>query len=236
MLKYYDKDSQCEELCLEVLKRFPSNYKYCTVKSKEVYLVCLKYAVTYAKSLMEDFGVSPEEVLAINGLALNLVENPTHEQIVVALKQNGRAIQFVKNVTKEYSLLAVSQTGLALRYIKNPTDEIMIEATRETEKALLLIDDKVKRAEIRANVRERSFVMSNKLDKVLKDFNNNRLIINLILSTIEEIVSTAIKNKSDVTDRDIIKACKDRQVCSGTLSEEKLINLVKNQINSVFIQ
>ena len=234
-LKYYYKDSQCEELCLAVLKRFPDNYKYCKVKSKEVYLVCLKYAVTHAKSLMEDFGVSPEEVLAINGLALNFVENPTHEQIVIALKQNGKAIQFVKNVNTEYSLLAVNQTVQALRYIKNPTDEVMIAAARETEKALLLIEDKSKRAEIRAIVRERSFVMSNRLDKVLKDFNNNKLIINLILSTIEEIVSAAIKNKSDVTDREIIKACLDKRIGNGTLSEEELISLVKNQINSVFI-
>lgn len=157
MLKYLDKDSQCEELCLEVLKRFPSNYKYCKVKSKEVYLVCLKYATTHAKSLMKDFGVSPEEVLSINGLALNLIDNPTHEQIVIALKQNGRALQFVKNANAEYSLLAVNQTGLALRYIKNPTDEIMIAAARETEKALLLIEDKSKRAEIRASVREKKF-------------------------------------------------------------------------------
>ena len=235
MLKYYDKDSQCEELCLEVLKKFPSNHKYCKVKSKEVYLVCLKYAVTHAKSLMKDFEVSPDEVLAINGLALNLIDNPTHEQIVIALKQNGKAIQFVKNVNTEYSLLAVNQTGLALKYIKNPTDEIMIAAARETEKSLLLIEDKSKRAEIRAIVRERSFVMSNKLDKVLKDFNNNKLIINLVLSTIEEMVSVAIKNKSDVTDRDIIKACLDKRIGNGTLSKEELVNLIKNQINSVFI-
>ena len=43
------------------------------------------------------------------------------------------------------------------------------------------------------------------------------------------------KNKSDVTDRDIIKACLDKRVGNSTLSEEELINLIKNQINSVFI-
>ena len=54
--------------------------------------------------------------------------------------------------------------------------------------------------------------------------------------TNKEMVSAAIKNKSDVTDRDIIKACLDKRIGNGTLSEEELISLVKNQINSVFIQ
>ena len=49
------------------------------------------------------------------------------------------------------------------------------------------------------------------------------------------MVSVAIKNKSDVTDRDIIKACLDKRIGNGTLSKEELVNLIKNQINSVFI-
>lgn len=154
LLRDFTKSKQCEELCITAIDLSWENYKYCTVKSKNVYLKCLKYNSKYAKNLMEEFNTSVDEILDINGMALKYVDNPSHSQIVKALNQNGKAILYVKDQTPEYCLLAVKQNSLALRYVKNPTDEVLIESCKNKYTAFNLIEDKEKRDYIRSIIKK----------------------------------------------------------------------------------
>src|SRR5690606_29643648 len=59
-----------------------------------------------------------------NGVALEHVEEQTHELCLAAVQQDGRALQFVKEQTHDLCLVAVQQDGWILKYVKKQTPEL----------------------------------------------------------------------------------------------------------------
>ena len=68
-------------------------------------------------------------------MALQYVNEQTHELCLEAVKQNGSALRFVKKQTPEICLAAVKQNG-ALQFVMEQTPEICLEAYRINKKVI----------------------------------------------------------------------------------------------------
>ncbi len=221
---YKDKECQCDELCLSAMKINWRNYQDVKIKSKVVYLECLKYNNRYTKDLLE-MGVTTEEILSINGLALKYIENPTLEQINIAVKQNGKAIEFVNDKTEELCLMAVEQDGLAIRYIKTPSFDVAVKAALNNERSIMLLDQSL-RPHIRDAVKETSF-KTETASIPKKDILERLEIVKKINSTILKIVNNYDSIQNDI----IIKSCfKALNKVNKTINEEEVYNIIITQI------
>lgn len=221
---FREKELQCEELCLTAIKIDWRNYQGVKIKSKNVYLECLKYNNRYTKDLLK-MGVSIEEILSVNGLALKYIENPTLEQINIAVKQNGKAIEFVNDKTEELCLMAVEQDGLAIRYIKTPSFDVAVKAALNNERSIMLLDQSL-RPHIRDAVKETSF-KTETASIPKKDILERLEIVKKINSTILKIVNNYDSIQNDI----IIKSCfKALNKVNKTINEEEVYNIIITQI------
>ena len=231
LTRLYDKkECQCDELCIAAIKLHWQNYQGVKIKSKAVYLECLKYNNRYTKDLLK-FGVSIEEILSINGLALKYIENPTTEQIIIAIKQNGKAIEFVKDKTEELCLMAVEQDGLALRYIESPSLNVSVTASKNHPKAIMLLDKSL-RPEIREELKNQTFKLNDvtvtkkdvlvRLELIKKI---NLKIYNLYKECFEKDISYTPLQMMDLCLKDIIK--------KFPISEVILKNIIRNQLDII---
>lgn len=228
LTRLYDKkECQCEELCLAAIKIHWQNYQGVKIKSKEVYLECLKYNNRYTKDLLK-FGVSIEEILSINGLALKYIENPTIEQIKIAIEQNGKAIEFVKDKTEELCLMAVQQDGLALRYIKSPSFDVSVKAAQNHPNAVMLLDKEL-RPMIREELKNQTLNFVN-VDLSKSIIEEKLLVITNTVSVIRDMIK---HNLNSLDHNDIINRCLTKLKNKTSLDRDTIIKIIKNQIMSI---
>lgn len=62
--------------------------------------------------------------------AIQLVKNPTEEQMMDAVKKNWRSVRFIQNPSKEVQLAAVRGNGYALQYIEDPSEDVKLYAVQ----------------------------------------------------------------------------------------------------------
>lgn len=227
ILFYFNsKEDQCEELCLSALKYSWKNYNYVKVKSKKVYLECLKYNTKYAKDLLKLYNVKPEDVLSINGSALKYIVSPTDEQIKIALRQDGKAIEFVKNHTEEYCLIAVNQNGLTVRYMENPSLDVCYQAVKNNKNALVLIKNEDTRIKLRKLLKEESFNFAN-VDLTKGEIEEKLNVISNVVSVVKDMLNHNLTNFNHI---DIINRCLKKLHNKTLLDKDTLVRIIKNQI------
>lgn len=227
---YKYKEYQCDELCLSVIKIDWRNYQDVKIKSKVVYLECLKYNNRYTKDLLK-MGVTVEEILSINGLALKYIENPTIEQIYIAVKQNGKAIEFVKDKTEELCLLAVQQDGLAIRYIKNPSLVISVTAAQNHPNAIMLIDQSL-RPEVREEIKNQTFKL-NDATVTRKDILVRLEIIKSVNSKLHKLYKECFEKELSYTPLEMVDLCLKDLIKKYDVSENVLKTIIKNQLDII---
>ena len=227
---FNEKEYQCDEICLSAIKLDWRNYQGVKIKSKVVYLECLKYNNKYTKDLLK-MGVSIEEVLSVNGLALKYIENPTIEQINIAIKQNGKAIEFVKDKTEELCLLAVQQDGLAIRYIKNPSLVISVTAAQNHPKAIMLIDQSL-RPEVREEIKNQTFKL-NDATVTRKDILVRLEIIKSVNSKLHKLYKECFEKELSYTPLEMVDLCLKDLIKKYDVSENVLKTIIKNQLDII---
>jgi hypothetical protein len=79
------------------------------------------------------------EAVKKDGYAIQYIKNPSEEMQLIAVKQNGYAIKFIKNPSKAVQLEAVKQDGCAIQYIKNPSEEMQLIAVKQNGYAIQYI-------------------------------------------------------------------------------------------------
>ena len=227
---FREKELQCEELCLIAIKIDWRNYQGVKIKSKNVYLECLKYNNRYTKDLLE-MGVSIEEILSVNGLALKYIKDPTKEQINIAVKQNGKAIEFVKDKTEELCLLAVQQDGLAIRYIKNPSLVISVAAVQNHPNAIMLIDQSL-RHEVREEIKNQTFKL-NDTTVTRKDILVRLEIIKSVNSKLHKLYKECFEKELSYTPLEMVDLCLKDLIKKYDTSEDVLKTIIKNQLDII---
>ena len=80
-----------------------------------------------------------------NGHDLRFVENPTNEQIKIALIENAYALRYVKNPTDEQIKIALKrdryQDGYILCFVDKPTDEQVKIAIKQSPLAISYVNN-----------------------------------------------------------------------------------------------
>lgn len=69
-------------------------------------------------------------LLNIDGCLIRYVENPTEEQMIMAVKQNGMAIQYILPMkqTEEIKLEAIKSNPMSVEFVYEPTHEMIADA------------------------------------------------------------------------------------------------------------
>lgn len=232
ILSYFKKDLQCDELALAAIKINWENYKHYKGSSPEVLKECLKYNPNRFEKLAS-FNLSNSDILKINGLALEHIKDPTHEEILIALHSNSRAIKFVKNQTDEYCKIAVLDNGLTIRNITNQTEEICLMAVLQNETAITLIKDQ----NLRSIVREKHKQIKNKgmvVETQVKEVTDR---LNLI-TQINKKINLFIKHigSNTYTLNDIVIYIKDKVNKKHPFDIMTLECIIISQIKLVFFK
>lgn len=80
--------------------------------------------------IMKNQETVTDMLLNIDGTLIRFVENPTMDQMMMAVKQNGMAIQYIlpANQTKEMKEEAIKSNPISIEYVYKPTYEMWINA------------------------------------------------------------------------------------------------------------
>lgn len=79
---------------------------------------------------------------------IQLIDNPSVETVITAVRKNASMIRHVQNQTQEMKLRTVAKSGMALRYINGQNEEICRVAVSRSGKALQFVQPQFKTLEI----------------------------------------------------------------------------------------
>jgi DNA-dependent RNA polymerase auxiliary subunit epsilon len=67
----------------------------------------------------------------INLELINLIDNPSEEAQLIAVKQDGNSIKYIDNPSEAVQIEAVKQNGYAIKFIDNPSEAVQLEADKQ---------------------------------------------------------------------------------------------------------
>lgn len=104
------------------------------------FIECNKYFDAYRSSWNCGISFGTDEIimkiLSKHGSYLRMVNNPTEEMCIVAVKSSYDAITYIKNPSDKIKLIAVQSSSFALQHIESPTEEICLTALSSGGQAL----------------------------------------------------------------------------------------------------
>ncbi len=142
ILEYILPRHQTSFVCIEAVKQNYFAIQFVHHQTPEVCIEALRQdeygehqIMKYIKTVYQTYEVCMEGIKASYGNCLKFIANPTHEMIIVAIKENSTNIGDVDNQTPEYCMLAIEyDDGMGtLGHIeeKYQTPEICMAAIRK---------------------------------------------------------------------------------------------------------
>lgn len=126
-----------------------------------------------AKFFKDSGFLRPFKLIHKNPKALYLIENPTEQMCIDALKQNPELLNIITNHTEEICLTAVKEDGRVLYLCKKKTKNVCLEAIKRDGYALSHIEkeNRTKRLCVEAVKRTRDviFYVPNKFKYLFRD-------------------------------------------------------------------
>ena len=129
------------------------------------------YDIAYAKDDITD--QIKFKLIASKENTSIVINNPTEEMKIIALRKDGLVIQYIENPSEQVKLAAVKQYGGAIRFIENPTDEIKMEAIKQDGFVIKDIENPTEEMQLEAIKQNRKYVKhienpSQKVKEVIK--------------------------------------------------------------------
>lgn len=152
ILEYVLPRHQTPEMCMEAVKNDYMAIQFVHHQTPEICIEALKQdecgddkVMKYIKAVYQTPEVCKKGIEFSYGNCLRYIANPTHEIIIMALKENGLNISDVDNQTPEYCMLAMENAGgmeiLDNIHGKYQTPEICMEAIRRNPSELGYVEN-----------------------------------------------------------------------------------------------
>ena len=156
-----------------------------------------KKRLKLAKQVFDALDGDIESIIALDGLAIKNIENPSDALKILAVKNNGNALEFIENPTEEMKLIAVKNSGYALKFITSPSEEMMLLAIENTSWAIRDIHNPSEKMKLLAieNYAEIIQYIDNPTDEMkLLAIENSASVIEYIENPTNEMKTLALKN------------------------------------------